>query len=89
MGLGTGGKLFSGGAADSLTRTEQSALRDAHAQVSDSEQRRLAPYQFASLEVSRRLTLEEADRLSATGELPDWFLPALETRARGIRKSRS
>jgi hypothetical protein len=88
MGLGTGQKLFTGAAADSVMRAEQSALRDAHGQISDSEQRRLAPYEFASVELSGRLTSEEADRLSATGELPDWFLPALEARAGEIRRSR-
>jgi hypothetical protein len=89
MGLGTGGSLFTGDVADSVMRTEQSALRDAHQQVSDSKQKRLAPYQFACLDLSRRLTHEETDRLSATGELPDWFLPALEVRARELRKRRT
>jgi hypothetical protein len=89
MGMGSGGALFTGGAADSLAAAQQSALRDAHQELSSSELRRLAPYELASLELSKRFTPEEQNVLRTTGELPDWFMGDLETRAAEIRKRRS
>jgi hypothetical protein len=88
MGVGGGGATFSGGAADSLAAAQQSALRDAHQELSESQIRRLAPYEFACLELSERLTPDEEERLRATGELPDWFMADLKTRAAEIRKRR-
>jgi hypothetical protein len=90
MGMGSGGGTFTGGgAADALAAAQESALRDAHQELSSSQRRRLALYEFACLELSERLTPDEQGRLRATGELPDWFLPDLKARAAEIRKRRS
>jgi hypothetical protein len=90
LGMGSGGRAFTGGgAADALAAAQESALRDAHQELSSSQRRRLAPYEFACLELSERLTPDEEDRLRATGELPDWFVPELKVRAAEIRKRRS
>jgi hypothetical protein len=87
LGMGTGGRLFSGSPAlGGLINAEQSALRDAHDQRGEAASARLAPFEFACLEISERLSPDEAVRLRATGELPAWFRPELERRAREIRR---
>ena len=67
----------------------QSALRDAHASgpVGIKETGSVSVPFLRSCPEGSRATRETG--LSATGELPDWFLPALETPRYEIRKSRS
>jgi hypothetical protein len=47
---------------------------------------RLRPYVFACDRVADRLDAAERERLRAVGELPAWFLPAVETEARRIKR---
>ncbi len=79
--------MFSGSPAmESLARAEQSALRDAHELSRDATSGRLAPYQLACVELSMRLTHDEASELRASGELPAWFRPELDCLAGDIRR---
>jgi hypothetical protein len=47
---------------------------------------RFRAYAFACDRVADRLDAAERERLRATGELPKWFLPAVETTAREIKR---
>jgi len=88
MGLGTANKVYTGDSANQLMGTQQSALRDARGEVAASQERGTAAYEFACLDLSKRLTTEDEARLRATGELPDWFLPALRQSAAEVRRRR-
>ncbi|GIH16940.1 hypothetical protein [Rugosimonospora africana] len=46
---------------------------------------RMMRYSFAVDDVAQRLTPEERQALRATGQVPDWFLGAVEKRFRELR----
>ncbi len=48
---------------------------------------RLMDYAFAVDELAASLDVEERATLRATGEVPAWFLPRVEERARQIRRA--
>jgi hypothetical protein len=49
---------------------------------------RMMRYSFAVDDVAQRLRPEEREVLRATGQLPDWFMDAVESRVRELRRER-
>jgi hypothetical protein len=49
---------------------------------------RMASFGFAVYDVTQELSVEERQVLRATGEVPDWFLPAVRRRRRRLRRQR-
>lgn len=47
---------------------------------------RMASFGFAVYDVAQELSVEERQVLRATGEVPDWFLPAVYRRRRRLRR---
>lgn len=82
MGAGTGGRLFTGPAAENLAHAQQAAIRGDSATGS-----RLAAWQFAALELAGRLNSSERETVRQTGDLPNWFPDEFKARAKQIRKN--
>jgi hypothetical protein len=47
---------------------------------------RMASFGFAVYDVAQELSVEERQVLRATGDVPDWFLPAVYRRRRRLRR---
>lgn len=87
LGTGTGGRLFTGPAADALAGAQRSALRAA-SPAQDAAADRLAALQFATCELEKRLSPLDRALLRDCGDVPDWFPAELKARAEQIRKQR-
>ena len=73
--------ILAGGRSRGATRLGGDLRREA---ASD----RMADYAVAVDQVSGRLSAPERARLRATGEVPPWFLDAVEQRAAELRRQR-
>ena len=78
--------MFTGGAQESLARTQQAAFSSDT--PTDRLSGRTAALQLAALDLTRRLTDGERHQLRTAGELPDWFDSELKKRAREKEKQR-
>jgi len=78
---GTAGQRASGSPAAGQVQRGGSGLGDVDVVPSSTYMIRSS---LAVEEVSRRLSEGERDRLRATGEVPDWFLPEVTAVARHI-----
>ena len=87
MGAATGGRLFTGPAADALAHAQQSAIRDNPASQ-DAANSRTAALEFAALALLERFDAAERARLREAGQLPDWFPAELKLKAKDIEKRR-
>ena len=87
LGAATGGRLFTGPAADALAHAQRSALRgDSGTHASTNA--RMAALERAALQLTERFTTPELESLRESGELPDWFPEELTRLARDLRKKR-
>ena len=86
LGTGTGGRLFTGPAADTLGHSQRSALGNDPA--AGGMDRRTAALQLAAVELTNRLTDSERAQLRQTGELPDWFDSELKMKTKEKLKQR-
>ena len=85
LGAGTGGKLFTGPAADGLTHAQQSAI-SSDSPHQDTVARRTAASQLAALELLDSFDRSDRARLRDAGELPDWFPAELRSRSAEVEK---
>lgn len=86
LGAGTGGRLFTGPAADALGHTQQSVIQGGSSRSQEAASGRTAALESAALELLEHFDPEERARLRETGKLPDWFPGELRVKAKDIEK---
>jgi hypothetical protein len=64
------------------------SLPDAEWLGADLTSKRVASFGFAVYDVAQELSVAERQVLRSTGEVPDWFLPAVHRRRRELRRRR-
>jgi hypothetical protein len=87
LGAATGGRLFTGPAADALGQAQQSAIRGS-SPSQDAASARTAALEFAAQDLLDRFNSSERTHLREAGELPDWFPTELKVKAKEIQKRR-